>query len=159
MEYMDKKAGFTLIELIVVIVIMVALTAYAVTRWPGSNINLNAQAQQLAAMLRYTQSLAQSQGQRYRLNLTSSSYNITTFLGIAVTDPVTGAASTNVSSGITMAWTNLPNNLVAFDGNGSPYTNSLATTLLTSAATIKLTQGGVTRTVSITPQTGRIIVS
>jgi type II secretion system protein H len=159
MEYMDKKAGFTLIELIVVIVIMVALTAYAVTRWPGSNINLNAQAQQLAAMLRYTQSLAQSQGQRYRLNLTSSSYNITTLLGIAVTDPVTGAASTNVSSGITMAWTNLPNNLVAFDGNGSPYTNSLATTLLTSAATIKLTQGGVTRTVSITPQTGRIIVS
>jgi MSHA pilin protein MshC len=155
---MEKKSGFTLIELIIVIVIMIVLSAYAVARWPGNHINLNAQAQQLANQLRYTQSLAFSQSQRYRLNLTSTSYSITTTGGTAVTDPVTGSNSTNLPSGITMTWTNLPNSLVAFDGKGSPYTNSTATTLLASNATIRFSQGSTTRTVLITPQTGRVIV-
>lgn len=155
---MEKKSGFTLIELIIVIVIMAVVSAYVVARWPGTNINLNAQAQQLASAVRYTQSLALSQGQRYRLNLTSSSYSITTTGGTAVADLVTGSNSTSISSGITVAWTNLPNALLAFDGNGSPYTDSTATTLLATNATITLTQNSVTRTLTITPQTGRVIL-
>jgi prepilin-type N-terminal cleavage/methylation domain-containing protein len=156
---MEKKLGFTLIELIIVIVVMVVLSAYAVARWPGNHINLNAQAQQLANQLRYTQSLAFSQNQRYRLNLTSTSYNITTTGSTAVADPVTGSNATNLPSGITMTWSaELPNALVAFDSKGSPYTDSSATTLLANDATIRLTQGSTTRTVLITPQTGRVIV-
>jgi len=155
---MEIKSGFTVIELIVVMLITAVLSAFAVARWPSYSININAQAQQLASEIRYTQSLAFSQGQRYRLNLTSSSYNITTIGGTSVSDPVTGSSSTNFASGTTVAWSNLPNNLIAFDGNGTPYTDSSATTLLAANATISLTRSGVTRTVLITPQTGRVIV-
>jgi MSHA pilin protein MshC len=155
---MEKKSGFTLIELIVVIVIMTIISAYAVARWPGVNINLNAQAQQLANQIRYTQSQAFANNIQYRINLTSTSYSITDINGNAVIDPVTGANTTSMSSGITASFANLPNNLIAFDANGIPYTNSTATTVLASVAVITLSQGGVSRTVSISPQTGRVIV-
>lgn len=155
---MEKKSGFTFIELIIVIVILTIIATIAIMRWPSSNINLNAQAQQLAGEIRYTQSLAFSHGVRYRLNLTSTSYNITDISGNAVPDPVTGNNSTSLASGMTASWTNLPNNLVAFDGNGNPYIDSAATSLLGSIAVITLSAGGANRTISISPETGRVIV-
>lgn len=155
---MEKKSGFTLIELTIVIVILAIISTIVIVKWPSSNINLNADAQQLASEIRYTQSLAFSHGVRYRLNLTSTSYSITDISGNAVVDPVTGSNSTSLSSGNTATWTNLPNDLIAFDSNGNPYTDSGATTLLTSTAVITLTRGSVSRTISISPETGRVIV-
>jgi hypothetical protein len=52
----------------------------------------------------------------------------------------------------------LTNNYVAFDGKGIPYTDVAASTALAANATITLTSGSNTRTVVISPQTGRVIV-
>jgi MSHA pilin protein MshC len=155
---MEKKSGFTFIELVIVIALLAILSTYAVTRWPSANVNLNAEAQQLASEIRYTQSLAFSKGQRYRLNLTSTNYSITDISGNAVSDPNTGNNSTTFSNGISTSLSNLPNNIIAFDGNGSPYIDSTATTTLTANATITLSKGSVSRIVLITPETGRVIL-
>ncbi|HEV2614610.1 MAG TPA: GspH/FimT family pseudopilin [Gammaproteobacteria bacterium] len=157
---MKRNAAFTLIELIVVIIIAAILAAIAVSRWPGTEINLNAQAQQLASDIRYTQTLAMSRAQDYRLNLTATTYSITTTGGAAINNPVTGNASVALGSGITITLspTNLPSNLIAFNSLGVPYTNSGATTTLNSAAVITLTSGANTKTITIQPQTGRVTV-
>lgn len=155
------QKGFTLLELVIVIILLSILSATALITWPSMSINLGAQAQQLADDLRYTQSMAMNKGTRYYLiKLTSTSYQIRTLAGSAVTLP-TGGTTVTLGSGITFGTlTNLPNSLVTFDGKGAPYTDTgTPGTALASTATIPLTSGGVTRTVSIYPQTGRAIVS
>lgn len=160
--WMKRNAAFTLIELIIVIVIISVLATIAVTRWPGTRINLNSQTQQIASDIRYTQTLAMSRAQDYRLNLTATSYSITTGSGAPVNNPITGNTITNLPTApaitITIPPTNLPNNLIAFDSRGTPYTNATTTTALASAAVITLTSGGNTMTITIQPETGRVTV-
>jgi prepilin-type N-terminal cleavage/methylation domain-containing protein len=156
-----KKSGFTLIELIVVILVMAIMARIAVARWPGNNITLNAQAQQLGSQIRRTQALSMSQGQRFRLNLSSGSYSITNSAGTTYfTDTIRGQNTLTFPSGITASWSTaiLSSNLISFDGNGTPYTNATATVALASTAVITLTSAGYSRTVSISPGTGRVIV-
>ena len=158
---MKRNTAFTLIELIVVILITTILASIAITQWPGARINLNAQAQQLASDIRYTQTLAMSRATEYTLNVTATTYSITTGGGAAVNNPITGSATVTLGTGITITIspTNLPNNLVTFNSLGEPYINTTATTALANAAVITLTSGGITKTITIQPQTGRVTVS
>jgi type II secretory pathway pseudopilin PulG len=157
---MKNIHGFYFVEFIVTIVILAILSTVVIVRWPGETINLNAQAQQLASDIRYTQSLAMTHGQRYRLNLVSTNqYTITTIGGTALNHPVTGSTTTTLGTGIIYGtFTNLPNNLIAFDGAGIPYTNSAATIALAATATVRLTFGSQTKTVQISPETGNVVV-
>src|SRR5690242_19243011 len=118
-------AAFTLIELIIVILIAAILSYIAVTRWPGTMINLNSQAQQLASDIRYTQTLAMSRATEYTLTVTSTSYSISTG-GTAVNNPVTGSASVTLGTGITITTppTNLPNSSITFNSLGTPYVDT-----------------------------------
>ena len=147
-----------MVELIVVLVIVAILATMAAPRWVTSP-TLDGQLQQLLSDIRYTQALALSHGQRFRVNLTlPSTYSMTTTSGTAVTNPSTGASSVTLTSGVTMtAVSNLPNNLIAFDEAGTPYTDSAATTPLASNATITLSANGLTRSILITPETGRVL--
>jgi len=155
---MKRNTAFTIIELIVVMIIMAILATLVVSRWPGTKISLNAQAQQLASDIRYTQTLAMSRGGAYRLNVTASNYSITTLSGTAVNNPITGSATVTLGSGITITIspTNLPNNLITFNTAGVPYVDTTETTALSSAAVITLTSGTNTKTITIQPTTGRV---
>ncbi len=53
--------GFTLIELVVIIMIISVLAVFVTANWPGLTLNLGAQTEQLAVDLRYTQSLSMTQ--------------------------------------------------------------------------------------------------
>lgn len=152
-----KQNGFTLAELMLVIVLISIIAVIAVPRFTTSP-NLDAQTQQLLSDLRYTQMLAITHGQRFRVNFTlPSSYDITNLAGTAVPNPSTNTNTITMSSGITLSGlTNLPNNLVAFDERGIPYSDSAATTALAANATITLTRNGITRTITITQQTGNM---
>ena len=156
---LKKHNGFTLSELLLVIILVSIIAVIAVPRWAGAP-NLDAQTQQLLSDLRYTQMLAITHGQRFRLNFTlPSAYNITNLSGTAVPNPSTGSNSITLLSGVTISTlTNLPNNLVAFDENGIPYSNSGASTALAANATITLTANGISRMIIITPQTGSMAV-
>jgi len=155
-----KQFGFTLLELVFVLILMSILSVGIYLKWPGSIINLGGQAYQLADDLRYTQTLSMTTGQRYRLVKTSANtYQIVNFAGTAIKLAM-GNTSVTLNSGITFGTlTNLPNSLVEFDGLGGPYTTATVPgTALTSIATIPLTAGSDTVTVNITPETGRVFV-
>ena len=159
---LQSMDGFTLIELSLVIIIISIISAVALLQMsPATNINLGAQANQLASDIRYTQSLSMNKDQRYYLSKTSSNtYQILNAGGTAVILPM-GNTTVTLNSGISFGTlTNLPNNLIAFDGKGAPYTSTgSGGTVLSSTATVPLTSGGVTRTVSINPTTGLVSVS
>jgi len=158
-KFNSKKClGFTVVELIVVIVLISIMAAIAVPRWATSP-NLDAQTQQLLSDLRYTQMLAITHGQRFRVNFTlPSSYDTTNLSGTPVANISTGGNTITLRSGITISsLTNLPNDLVAFDERGIPYTDSGATVALAANATITLSYNGMTRSIVITQQTGSMV--
>ena len=150
------QAGFTLIELIIVIILTAIIAAYASSRWTNT-VDLNAQAQQLVADIRYTQSLAMTKGERYRLTITTStnSYAISSTSGSAVNNTVTNNPITYLANGITFSTISglaaASPYYIAFNGYGVPYKDATAsTTPLTAVATITLTKGGRTRQIQIT---------
>lgn len=150
-----KQNGFTIAELLIVIVLVSIVAVIAVPRFVTSP-NLDAQVQQLLGDLRYTQMLAITHGQRFRVNFTlPSSYGITDLSGTAIPNPSTGGNTITLPADITLSnLTNLPNNLIAFDEKGIPYSDSAATTALSANATITLTRNNMNRSIVITQQTG-----
>jgi len=154
------QKGFTLIELICVIILLGILSVGAYLQWPGSSINSGAQAQQVANDMRYTQALSMTKGKRYSFVITSSTtYQIQNSSGTAIITAM-GGTTTTLNTGLSFGTlSNLPNNLVTFDGNGIPYsTTGTPGTVLSATASIPITGGSITQTITITPMTGRILV-
>lgn len=152
--------GFTLIELVVVLVIIGILAIYPLFSWQGAAINLDGQAHQIANDIRYTQALSMSKADRYRFVKTSANtYQITNSSGTAIAFP-SGNTSITLGTGIAFGTlTNLPNSLIAFDGEGVPYVNtSFPGTALAATATLSLVAGGETKTIAISPITGSVLI-
>lgn len=156
-----REYGFSLIELVVVIVLIaILMTTFFPRASTKGSLTIAGQAHQLASDIRYVQSLSMTRGQRYCLNLTTGGYNLTT------------ASSTCTSSagvehpadlplplsleGVSLSWTNLPNDYVIFSGVGVPFT-ATATTLAADAV-ITLAGDGGPKTVTLSPVTGRVVV-
>lgn len=155
----QSQSGFTLIELLAVIVIAGILALMVTLQWP-TGINLGGQARQLANDIRYTQGLAMTKGQRYYLiKQSATTYQILNAAGTPILLP-TGSTTMTLNSGITFGtFTNLPNNLIAFDSRGTPYTTSTSPgTALAATATMTLVSGSASSSVTISPQTGQVSV-
>ncbi len=155
-----QTQGFTLLEAIIVVAIVATLAVFVTSSWQGNNIALVTVANQVGGDIRYTQALSMSSGQRYRLVITSStSYQILNASGAAIVMPM-GGTSTTLAGGISFGTlSNLPNRLIAFDTQGAPYVDSSSPgTALTAIASIPVISSTQTRTVSISPNTGRVIV-
>jgi MSHA pilin protein MshC len=163
MENQLRSPGFTLIELIVVMVVLGVLAAVFIPRSNNPAIIVSTQAEQLAADIRYVQSLAMTQGQRYRINFTAATkYNFTDTSGSSATSPHPSGTPFPISlaTDVTLSpqaplVTTFPSQ-IAFDGLGIPYTDLSATTKLASMATISLASGGTTRVIQIYPETGLV---
>src|SRR3989344_9560466 len=69
--------GFTLVELVAIIILVALLAFTAIPRLPGPSLGVDSQAEQLAAEIRYTQSLSMTRGDRFLVNLTAAGYQIT----------------------------------------------------------------------------------
>lgn len=142
-----------------VMVVLSIVAAIASMRMPGDGINVGAQAEQLANDIRYTQSLAMSRGQRFRINFTAGNYQITDMSGVVPqVHPGTGQTAAVALTPAVLSGYNPPltNNYVAFDSLGVPYT--APTTAQAALAILTLTSGGETITVRVAPQTGRVQV-
>jgi prepilin-type N-terminal cleavage/methylation domain-containing protein len=145
--------GFTLIELVSVLVLVGLLAASVVPQSVASQATVLAQAAQLAGDLRHLQMLAQNRYNsasctRYALTTTPGGYSASCG-GTPLTDPLTAqwfavtlAQSVALSPAIT----------VYFDTKGRPIDNTGA--LLTAASNFTLTGGGKSATVVLSPITG-----
>ncbi len=148
------KRGFTLVELIVMITLISILAFAALGRMPNLSINLGAQADQLVADIRYVQSLAQTSAQRHCIAFTAVNYQVSsgnTCIGAVVMPDA--ANPVPLAAGITHA--PITTALLVFNTLGQPFTDAAAATPLAAEAVITLNGAGESRTVRVTPQTGR----
>ena len=156
--YNRRSAGFSLIELIMVLVLAGILAATAVVYWPGDGINVSAQAEQLAGDIRYLQSLAMTHGQRTRINFGADRYWFSNLDGSTrLTHPAIGTSEVLLDRGTALT---SPYPYLIFSSDGVPYIDTaLPGNPLTADAVITLSAGGASRSIRISPDTGKVTVS
>ena len=154
---MNKENGFTTIELVAVIVLVGILAFSFSPRFTERTIELNGQVEQLAGDIRFAQSLSMTHGARYCIffNAAQSQYQFrNSSCATAVAHPATGSTAYITLSNTSMALSNISGSYIEFDTKGKPYTF----TAPSSNATITLSSSGGTRSVSVSPETGRVLV-
>jgi len=149
--------------MIIVLVIVGIISAIALPRMGNEPVLVATQAEQLAGDIRYVQTLAMTQGQRYIISFPSAtSYRFLDSAGNPVVHPVNGSnAAITLGSGVTLALqTTFPTgNALGFDGRGVPYSVTTPATfngMLTAQATITLSKDAASRSITITHETGRV---
>jgi len=158
-----NRAGFTLIELVMVIVLLGILAVYAAPKLGSiSTVKASAFADKLRADIRYAQTLAMSSGMRYRIYVNTapspaSGYAVvndsnadgwgTTGAGEYAKDPSgSGNLSVTLNTGDYTGITISPAATIEFDSLGKP--------TLGGGTVLTVSPGGAT--VTITAQTGAV---
>jgi prepilin-type N-terminal cleavage/methylation domain-containing protein len=172
-EKMKKRlhhSGFTMIEIIAVLVITAIIAAVAVTRISSNDNNLIAVSDTLRSHLRLAQAKAMSSstdtgivwGVRF---ISSTQYHLFYCATASTCDP-TNAANQSAFPGAGSIIMDLSDKgvqvvngagILAFNRFGTPYINATLTTILANQLTLTLQDNnGGTITINITPQTGMI---
>lgn len=145
--------GFTLIELITVLLIIGILSAVIVSRSGTLNTDLAARSSELRSQLRYLQLMAMKNSTTYlALKSDGGSYWAYNSANSSKRIPLPGESSSTVSladKGIT----SLNAFTISFDAYGIPYTGEPQVKLANNA-TITLTIGGQNATLIVVPETG-----
>lgn len=152
-----RIAGFSLFELVLVLVVVGVLAVYAMPRLADApEITLSAASARLAANIRYAQSLAMSRGQRHRVAFTATSYQITGAGGGAIVQPFTASTAAISVAPATLGGYDPPlaGGYLEFDTRGRPYVD--AATPLAGSVTITLSSGGASASVTVAPETGHV---
>lgn len=162
MRIYRQAKGFTMIELIMVMVILGALVAVTATRWNATDATAGYQADLMARNIRHMQMLAMSWGQSLRLSVSAgTTYSVTCITasatvpctaGGSVIDPATGNAfSETLANNVTLAGATID-----IDSLGRPVSGGA---LLTVNRVYTLTAGAQTWSVTVAPLTGFTTVS
>ena len=178
MENQLRSPGFTLVELIVVMLVLGILAAVFVPRSNNPAIILSTQAEQLAADIRYVQSLAMTQGwsqvspsarRPYSINFdVATGYKLTTDNNATpvphpsgTTRPGGPVGSISFAGDVSISPfppSSPPISFVSFDNLGRPHTDADALSSLSSIATITMVSGSEARSILIYPETGMVRV-
>lgn len=154
---MHLKRGFTLIELVIVIVVVGIITIAVVSADWTSGPSLNATVNQIASRIRYAQNLANTRDTPYRLTFGSNNLSLTSSDGVtAVNFPSSTSNTLALPSGYTWVVSGLTNSYLIFNRDGYPYIDSAIATQLTANATIAVSLDGNTQTVTISSLTGMV---
>jgi prepilin-type N-terminal cleavage/methylation domain-containing protein len=145
--------GFTLIELVLVLVILGTLSAYALPRWEPADTTVAAQADRLARDLRHAQALAMNQGRTLRFDVQSpAAYRVTDASGTTVTDPADQQAfQVSLDNNVTLGGSD-----TEFDSLGRPVS---AGSLLAADRDFTLNGNAATATVTLSAVTGFVVIA
>lgn len=137
------KGGFTMIEVIAVLVIVGIIAAVVAVRMSNTNAyDLASQLEVIKGHLRLAQSRALGSGSPWGINFTSSTtYNL--FQGIATTTPIQLLGEDNANVNLTtkksaLTITSATPLVITFDAYGSPGTTTL--TINTNGGNITVTK-------------------
>jgi MSHA pilin protein MshC len=138
----SQQTGFTLLELVAVLLLLGILSTSLFLRWSPGASTLNAQADQLARTLRHAQSLALAQGRSLRFAVQSATAYAITDGAATITDPQGAVQSYTLANGVTLTGSDLD-----FDS------------LIATAQSWTLSGAGATANVSVSPLTGFVAVT
>ncbi|MFH1347333.1 MAG: hypothetical protein ABIH22_01455 [Candidatus Margulisiibacteriota bacterium] len=165
-----KRNGFNLIELVVILIVVgiVAIISFVALN-PYKGVKLDAGAKKVAADLQYIRNLALSTAKWYGIRFEADPVNTYT---VYETDGTTDTVIENPAnlgkdfiidlnayySGIIIESVNIGGgSKIEFHPLGKPYTDKNGSAL-SSAGSIILEYSGITKEITITPNTGRIDV-
>jgi prepilin-type N-terminal cleavage/methylation domain-containing protein len=147
-----NQQGFTLVELVMVVVIIGILAAMAAPRMSLTDSSVHAQAAQIARDIRHAQMLAMTQGRTLIFQSLGGSYRCTDSTSTIITDPATQQPFTfTLSNGVTLTATS-----VSFDSLGRPVS---AGVLRSTAVNYTASGGGQSAALSVSPVTGFVTVT
>ncbi len=150
------QQGFTLLELLVVVILLGVLAMAALNRNTDMGQDLNSTIELLKTRIRFAQMRSVNNNSVHGVRSTGSSYWLFYDGNLNNREKFPGQGSDTVSlpSGITM-----DSFTVSFDYRGAPYTDAAATTgseLAANSAAASITVGGRAAAVRIVPGTGYI---
>lgn len=96
-RYRQATAGFTMVELVIVMVLVGILAAYALPRLNTGALQVMPVAEQIAAEIRYTQNLAMTRSQEHTFEIIGNTISIQG--GVPLSDGQTGGGSVSVTGG------------------------------------------------------------
>lgn len=145
----SAHGGFTLIEVVTVVIIIGILSAYLLTRNADMDGQLQGRLSEVRSQLRYVQLSAMKSGAAY-LTMKCDGTNYWAQYANATLLALPGESSTTVSlSGKSIAMTAFE---LRFDSLGIPYDSTGAK--LVNATAITLTANGTNGTISVSAETG-----
>ena len=170
MKIYSDENGFTIIEVIAILIIVGILSVVAVSRISSNEYNIIAATDTLTSHLRLAQARAMntsdtssvvgvcftSTTQYYLFYCAAAGANCNTVATNQSAFPGAGSIIMDITgTGVTV--TNGNGVILAFNRFGTPFTNAALTTILAGNLVLNLQDGsGRTRTINITPQTGMI---
>jgi prepilin-type N-terminal cleavage/methylation domain-containing protein len=149
----DSKAGFTLLELVIVIAVLGILSAYAVMRGVSPDeMSLPSQAQTMASDIRRAQTLAYTGGKHLRFTIPGgNSYRLDSCVvdvnGVVTSCPTT-VFSVPLQKNVTLAGTSTAT--LDFNTLGQPTSGAASYTLI-SGSNVKVSVAALTGLVNVCP--------
>lgn len=145
--------GFTLLELVMVMIIIGVLAAVAAPRWSLNDATVHAQAAQVARDIRHVQMLAMSQGRTLTFQSLGNGYRCTDAASAVIIDPAAQQPfNVSLSDGVSLSAGS-----VSFDSlgrpvsGGNPIASATAYTVAGAAQSASITIAPVTGFVAVNP--------
>ncbi|MGD2272706.1 MAG: prepilin-type N-terminal cleavage/methylation domain-containing protein [Desulfobacterales bacterium] len=158
---LKNASGFTIIEIITVLIVMGIITAFVIGRAGSNRTDLVVQAEVLKAHLRFAQTQAVNSTLNFGIESDAGGNNYWLFKYdtskvppvVKIKLPNQSADQVNLSgSGLSIT----ASAIVCFDDRGVPYTDHTASTIQAADRSITISDGSTSITTTITKNTGFI---